>query len=302
MFRFYILSISNYLNNFAFDRYILFSSFHTNFASVLDSPLPSEAFPLRQALKKLTWIPRHVESLFKFAHSPLLLSYLQYRLSISAVSEQNHDVELPSQEQWLSILEIAATRSLTWQSYYARMLSREFQQKHCLCPVHPECRLIQYLATSHGNQWDHFPAFSYIGISKPSCGACLIWMEASNQVGQPKFHTRASRGKWDWPWAMPMAEEPLREIIAEESSHEITPNKSLSETMAAKLSLEFISCLKEQDLFEPRSPSPGTLLKTKSHLTSAQEESISSHFAAARLEFGSMTEYLESILAASKTF
>ena len=127
-------------------------------------------------------------------------------------------------------------------------------------------------------------------------------MEASNEVGQPKFHTRASDDKWDWPWAMPVAEEPLREVIAEESSHEIAPNKSLNETIAAKLSHQFISALKEQDLFEPRPPSPDTLLEATSHLTRAQEESITSHFAAVRLEFGSMEEYLESILADSQTF
>ena len=212
-------------------------------------------------------------------------------------------MELPaSQQQWLSILEIAATKSLTWQSYYARMLSREFQQKHWLCPVHPECRLIQHLATSHGNQWDHVPAFSYLGISKPSCGACLIWIEASNEVGQPKFYTRASDSKWDWPWAMPVAEEPLREVIAEESSHEITPNKSLNQTMAAKISLQFISALKEQNLFEPRSPSSDTSLKAKSHLTSAQREYCDSRFAAIKLEFGSMEAYLNSILADSENF
>ena len=189
-------------------------------------------------------------------------------------------------------METAATKSLIWQSQYARMLSREFQQKHCLCPVHPECRLIQYLATSHGNQWDHFPVFSYIGISKPSCGACLIWMEASNKVGQPKFYTRAS-GKWDWPWAMPMAEEPLREVIAEESSRKITPNKFLNETMAAKISHQYISSLKEQDLFEPRSPIPDMSL----HLTSAEEEFVRSGLAATKLEFGSMEAYFNSILA-----
>jgi len=127
-------------------------------------------------------------------------------------------------------------------------------------------------------------------------------MEASNEVGQPKFYTRASDGKWDWPWAMPMAEEPLREVIAEEPSYEITPNKSLSETMAAKISHQFIFYLKEQDLFEPRSPSLDTSFEAESFLTSGQEESFASRFAAIKLEFGGLAEYFDSLLADCETF
>ncbi|PUU72638.1 hypothetical protein B9Z19DRAFT_1137106 [Tuber borchii] len=261
-----------------------------------DSSSLNETFLLRRALQKLTSLPHHIESLFEFAHSPHLLPGLQYRMSISTVPEQNNDVELPgSRQQWLSILEIAATKSLTWQMIYARVLSNKFQQKHCLCPVHPECRLAQYLATSHGNQWDHVTALSYIGISKPSCGACRIWMEAFSEVSQRKFYTRAFHGKWDWPWAMPMVEEPLTEVIAEESSHENTPNKSLSQTIARKISLEYISCLKAQNLFYPRADE--SFEEAESALTSAQEESIISSQTAAWQQFGSMGEYFESLLS-----
>jgi len=83
-----------------------------------------------------------------------------------------------------------------------------------MCPVHCEFRLIQYLKTRRGDQWDLVPPFNYIGVSKFSCGACCIWMEASNERGW-KFYTRGSHGKWYWPWAVPGSEGDVADAMAQ---------------------------------------------------------------------------------------
>jgi len=55
--------------------------------------------------------------------------------------------------------------------------------------------------------WKSVPVFSYLGVSKLSCSACQMWIDAYNERGGPKFYTRGSHGKWYWPWAIPRLEE-----------------------------------------------------------------------------------------------
>jgi len=56
---------------------------------------------------------------------------------------------------------------------------------------------------SESNDWSGVPPFSYIGISKPSCTPCCIWIAAYNSLGQQRFYTRGSYKKWTWPWGRP---------------------------------------------------------------------------------------------------
>ena len=178
---------------------------------------PSEApFPLRHALEKLTSLPRHIETLYGFAHSPRLQPALQYCLFISAVSEKSHIVQLPaSPKEWRSFLEVACYYHYDFQKTHAVELTKTFGSKKWVCPVHCECGLIQYLHTRRGDQWDHVPPFNYIGVSKLSCSACRIWIEAFNELSGRKFYTRGSHGKWSWPWGIPRAQGALAELIAQ---------------------------------------------------------------------------------------
>ncbi|KAG0131795.1 hypothetical protein HOY82DRAFT_484641, partial [Tuber indicum] len=169
-------------------------------------------FPLQRALEKLISLPRHIQSLFGFAHSPRLRPALQYRMTICAVLGRAQNVKLPaSEDEWKSFLKVASGEEGPWQEEDARKLFKKFGSRERECPVHCECRLIQYLQTKHGDSWDNVPAFSYIGVSKLSCSACRVWVEAFNELGGPKFYTRGSHGKWYFPWGMPMAEGPLKE-------------------------------------------------------------------------------------------
>ncbi|RPA93139.1 hypothetical protein L873DRAFT_1816470 [Choiromyces venosus 120613-1] len=185
-------------------------------AQELNGDGDGDPFQLQRALEKLISLPRHIESLFGFAHSPRLRSALQYHLTICAVPGQAQIVILPtSQEQWKSLLEAACGQPGQCQRNDARKLFQRFGSRARKCPVHCECGLIQYLQTKHCDSWDNVPAFSYIGVSKLSCSACRVWIEAFNMLGGPKFYTRGSHGKWYWPWVMPtMGVGSLRENMA----------------------------------------------------------------------------------------
>ncbi|RPA89588.1 hypothetical protein L873DRAFT_1822582 [Choiromyces venosus 120613-1] len=266
-----------------------------------DSPSssPKDAFRLGRAVEKLTSLTRHIECLFSFANSPRLRPALQYQMSISTVPGQTRTVELPgSQEQWEPFLEVAAAKILPWQQDYAGKLAENFQKNIRVCPVHCECALIQYLTTRHGDSWDNVPAFIYIGVSKLSCSACRVWIEAFNEVGQLKFYTRGSHGKWYWPWGMPTAEESLGEVMAGESSGEVAPQKSLGETMAGKISLEYTKCLEERELYRSDSDSTyASLSGGKRHLSDDRMESIRSTLDEAKQKSGgTMAQHLHSIV------
>ncbi|KAG0644551.1 hypothetical protein HOY80DRAFT_1133014 [Tuber brumale] len=174
-----------------------------------------DPFRLRRALEKLTSLPCHIETLFGFAHSPRLRPVLRYRLFTSALPKKTHAMELPaSPGEWKSFLEVACHKRYDFHEMHAVELAERFGSSKWVCPVHCECGLIQYLRTRQGNQWDHVPPFSYIGVSKLSCSACRIWMEALNERTGQKFYTRSSHGKWYWPWGIPRAEGPLVGVMA----------------------------------------------------------------------------------------
>lgn len=75
--------------------------------------------------------------------------------------------------------------------------------------VHCECSLVSFLS-QHG---DHkYPpesmstrirAFSYIGVSKQSCKACHLWLQAYNETQQAPYFTRGAHHKWYGAWAVP---------------------------------------------------------------------------------------------------
>ncbi|KAG0640488.1 hypothetical protein HOY80DRAFT_1041764 [Tuber brumale] len=212
---------------------------------------PGKPFQLRRALEKLTSLPRHIDSLIGFAHSPRLQPALQYDMSISPVPNKPQNVRLPtSRKQWKSFLETAFGGHQLWQEADAVQLSQKFRFKDCKCPVHCECALIQYLLVKQHDDWDNIHAFGYIGVSKLSCSACRIWIETSNEQGGPEFYTRCSHEKWYWPWGIPRVEV----------------EDSLGENMVQKVFMEY---LKQKRLPDPRrrtgSDSSGTSASGAEH-------------------------------------
>jgi len=133
------------------------------------------------------------------------------------------------------------------------------------CPVHCECRLIQYLKTRRGDQWDRVPPFNYIGVSKLSCGACHIWMEASNEYGQ-KFYTRGSHGKWYWPWGIPGR------------------GGNVADVMAQKVLDKYRVCLTDQKLLRSYSDSSDASSQGAEHAISDDQERDNKAALAARVQ------------------
>lgn len=103
-----------------------------------------------------------------------------------------------------------------WHEKDAEELAKRFERQKYMCLIHCETKLIHYLETSHANQWDNVPAFSYLGVSKLSCSACHMWVNSFSQLGGSQYYTRGSHGKWYWPWGLPIMGTALDKVMAKE--------------------------------------------------------------------------------------
>ncbi|KAG0640298.1 hypothetical protein HOY80DRAFT_1136096 [Tuber brumale] len=170
-------------------------------------------FPLRHTIEKLISQSGHINNLFEFANSPSLSPALQNNLIISTVTKQTRSAELPkSPGEWELILNSANLGDPGSRRTAAEELAG-YKTKRC--PVHSECKLVQHFSTGPGNQGDLIPPFNYLGVSKLSCSACRVWLEAFNELGGQQFYTRGSHGAWYWPWGMPAVEASLDEVMVE---------------------------------------------------------------------------------------
>lgn len=61
-----------------------------------------------------------------------------------------------------------------------------------------ECLLVNYLLRHNSS-----PPLSYIGVSKLSCKACFLWLQAVVEVTDLKFNTRGCHDKWYPGWLTP---------------------------------------------------------------------------------------------------
>ena len=161
---------------------------------------------------------------------------------------------------WVSFLKVAAGKLLPSQEDDVQQLMEKFSAwgGRYWCSAHCECALIQYLATKHGDSWDHVPAFNYIGVSKLSCGACRVWLEAFNEVSLQRFYTRGSHGKWYWPWAMPEAVP-------------VVGGRSLRETMARNISRQYTRFLEASGRYRSGTDSTDASLSGGKHDLSDSE-------------------------------
>lgn len=115
-------------------------------------------------------------------------------------------IALPSSTtEWKSVMQhvCAEYKPLNdeWLNMESNRLTQQIQGGVQHENVHCECALISYLESSH---LDATPPLRYIGVSRPSCGACHAWLEAFNARGGRKYHIHGYHGRWCWPWAMPI--------------------------------------------------------------------------------------------------
>lgn len=141
---------------------------------------------------------------------------------------------------WMQFLETVWQEPYTWHENDALELAERFELQY-MCLIHCETKLIHYLGTDHVNQWDNVPAFSYIGASKLSCGACHMWIDSFNQLGGRRYYTRGSHGKWYWPWGLPIMGTALDKVMVKElleayKTHEMTSGRLRSQSESTGVS------------------------------------------------------------------
>ncbi|KAL0635178.1 hypothetical protein Q9L58_005903 [Maublancomyces gigas] len=174
--------------------------------------IKESAFPLGRAIERLTSHHRYLYELISFAHSPRLRLAFELKMTVDPVPVRTPPgtSQLPtSTEDWRGVLEDLCV-------HHDHILRPEqavpiLESLMRYCPktptprrVHCECTLVAHY--DHLRSTDGYvPPFSYIGVSKPSCKPCSLWLAAFNARGNgyPKFYTRGTHGKWYYPWTAP---------------------------------------------------------------------------------------------------
>lgn len=78
---------------------------------------------------------------------------------------------------------------------FRKALAQKNPIQHC------ECLLVAYLLRRGS-----IPPVSHIGVSKLSCKACFLWLQAVREVTGCKFDTQGCHDKWYHNWSAPALE------------------------------------------------------------------------------------------------
>jgi len=179
----------------------------------------TERTNLRRAIDKITSKYRNIEILIASAWSPRLHAVYQRKFSITVVP-----VPVPSmpawptrEQQWCEIRD-AMYRIADYQSTTSTT-TENFPLAAPWPVVHCEISLILHLDLNTANS-----TYNYIGVSKFSCKACYLWIEAHNKCAKrTKRYTGGSHDKW-YEWCMPTCSKEIKrnfvELVATEYSCE----------------------------------------------------------------------------------
>ena len=162
---------------------------------------------LGRAIEKLVNFHRHVYTLIWFANSKRMRSTF-FSSKIAVISpEKRHPFALswPSNKrEWGDLLGSIYQKHDLERVSVPNVIKAEEKMKWraTKCGVaktiHCECAMVAYLY-----QYADLQAFSYIGVSKLCCKACLYWIESFNRTLSTRFRTRGSHDKWYGGWARP---------------------------------------------------------------------------------------------------
>lgn len=170
---------------------------------------PKNPFPLRRAITKLTSQHRHLRELLSFSRSRrgrLAFSLSTTFHAVTAPPPHNY-IPLPtSAASWKTLLDhfCAEHRFILCSDLGTSILTHYNSRPTPTHRVHSECALIAHYDALRTSSARYIPPFSYIGVSKPPCRPCQMWLSAFNsrQAG-PRFQTRRSGGKWYPLWTPP---------------------------------------------------------------------------------------------------
>lgn len=132
---------------------------------------------LSAELSRSSPLHRNIDVPVPFANSRRLRSALSCRLTIHTVTPPHRcQIPLPSSvDEWENTDNFVCAgkrfKTADWRKTQAVKLTDHFSSSY-LCPTHCECSLIAPLGSTHAPGITL--AFSYIGISKLSCRACML--------------------------------------------------------------------------------------------------------------------------------
>ena len=166
-------------------------------------------FELECYLRKLVTINTHIDCLAHYAHSPRLRRHFyNKKFSVETVSQLHATVVMPKPQDWkrvvTDVLESVPDLLVNHGPRLTDMLVtlRRRNRGTVRAPVHCGCALIAHYQSRPKSIPDVAP-LEYIGVSKLSCKACVLFFEVSNSLTSSRFCTRGSHHKWYFPWAMP---------------------------------------------------------------------------------------------------
>ncbi len=202
---------------------------------------------LKRAIEKLSIIHFQVGTLLRFAFSRgmrFLLSDRTLRTTPVKFKAPKKKRSFPSTEpEWRTVLNGIFDRlglQLEGSKEEARANEKEIFRKTAAQGKgiqHCECLLVANLICRGS-----FPSVSYIGVSKLSCKACFLWLQAVGEVTGCKFHTQGCHDKWYPKWSAPALE-------GNKYKHKIDKN------FLEKVESELYENLKDSRLARPRAHS-----------------------------------------------
>ncbi|KAF8542398.1 hypothetical protein BDD12DRAFT_825057 [Trichophaea hybrida] len=168
------------------------------------SKTTGERTKLRRAIIKITSFYRQIDVLILSAFSPRLSAVYERRFSITAVPVLVPTIPVwPTEmQQWCKIRD--AMYGIKDYEPEPTAPSTENIPKVPAPVIHCEVSLILYLDSNSDK-----PTFNYIGVSKLSCKACHLWIDARNECAEGiKRYTGGTHDKW-YPWCMPPCSEEI---------------------------------------------------------------------------------------------
>ena len=155
----------------------------------------------------------YIDCLARYAYLPRLRRHFYNKeFTVETVYQPCVTVVMPKAQDWervvadaLKFPNLLANLNSKLICFFETLKSKPGYLGTLQAPVHCECALITHYQNSLNSRSLVAP-LGYIGVSKLSCKACVLFFEASNKVGSSRFCTRGSHQKWYFPWAMPNCE------------------------------------------------------------------------------------------------
>ena len=144
----------------------------------------------------------------EFASNPRNNLYFSYRLSIKMILVSNNPGHFLFPVCWEDFVDSRFPKLHPVPPKVIQGIHHAFSgQSDVQRKPHCECTLAAYfyiLKTKPFIPWSYIPPLEYLGTSKASCAACLVYLDAlRNFPGAPPLYSRGLRGKW-LLWSCPL--------------------------------------------------------------------------------------------------